>query len=80
MKLYTITEKSLYKLQRKKMDKIKSFLNDDRVQTALWIGLSQAVASVAAYLLTVPELAQYAGVINFIAYLIKSTNDKRKDV
>ena len=60
------------------VEKIKSFLNDDRVQTALWIGLSQAIASICAYLLSVPELSQYAGVINFIAYAVKSTNDRRK--
>ena len=60
------------------MEKVKAFLGDDRVQTALWIGLSQLVASVAAYLLTLPELAQYAGVINFVVYAVKSTNDRRK--
>jgi len=60
------------------MEKVKQILKDDRVQTALWIGLSQAVASIAAFLLTLPELAQYAGVINFVVYAVKSTNDKRK--
>jgi hypothetical protein len=60
------------------MEKIKTFFEDDRVQTALWIGLSQAIASVCAYLLSVPELAQYAGIINFVAYAIKSTNDRKQ--
>ena len=60
------------------MEKVKNFFQDDRVQTALWIGLSQAIASVCSYLLEIPELAQYAGVINFVAYAVKSTNDRRK--
>jgi len=79
-----LSDKQLLKLliQRITMKKVKNFilafLKDDRVETALWIGLSQAVASIAAYLLTVPELASYAGVINAVAYIVKSTNDKRK--
>ena len=60
------------------MEKVKNFFQDDRVQTAMWIGLSQAIASVCSYLLEIPELTQYAGVINFVAYAVKSTNDRRK--
>lgn len=60
------------------MEKIRAILKDDRVQTALWIGLSQAVASICAYLLKLPELADYAQVINLVAYIFKSTNDRRK--
>ena len=63
---------------KKVKDFVLAFLKDDRVETALWIGLSQAVMSIAAYLLTFPELAKYGGILNTIVYAVKSTRDKRK--
>lgn len=49
----------------------------DWVKTGAWIAGSQAIASLLAYLLTVPELAQFAGVINFLAYALKELSKKK---
>jgi hypothetical protein len=61
------------------MEKIKSFLNQNIVQTALWIGGSAAIMAVCSYLLQKPELVAYYGVLNFVLYTIKDLNDKRKE-
>jgi hypothetical protein len=50
----------------------------DWLKTGLWIGFSQAVASILAYLVNVPELTQYAGLINFLAYAFKEYAKSRK--
>lgn len=60
------------------MEKIKSFLSDDIVQTGLWIGISAGVTALISFLLEKPELAPYYGVLNFVLYAIKVANDKRK--
>jgi len=57
---------------------ISRVVNDDIFQTSLWIGVSAAIMAVVAFLLEKPELAQYYGVLNFIAYMVKSINDRRK--
>lgn len=53
-------------------------MQDNITQTAMWIGFSYGVMAVIGYLLEVPELKDYAGMLNFIAYALKSINDKRK--
>ena len=66
-----------YKLN-KIMDKIKSLYKTtpDWVKTGLWIAGSEALASLLAYLLKVPELKQYSGVINFILFAVKELKKK----
>jgi len=59
------------------MDKVKTFLSDDRVEVALWIGLSAGVMAICSYLLQLPELLPYYGVLNFIVYVVKSTRDRK---
>ena len=61
------------------MDKLKELLNENIVQTALWIGGSAAIMAVCSFLLQKPELVAYYGVLNFIVYAIKDLNDKRKN-
>lgn len=58
--------------------KVTAIMQDNITQTAMWIGFSYGVMAVIGYLLEVPELKDYAGMLNFIAYALKSINDKRK--
>ena len=60
------------------MEKVKTFLADDRVGVALWIGVSAGIMAICSFLLQMPELLPYYGVINFVIYAVKSTNDRRK--
>ena len=62
------------KLQKR----LKAVVNDDIFQTSLWIGVSAGVMAVVAFLLEKPELAQYYGILNFVAYAMKSANARRK--
>lgn len=66
------------KTKIKIINMIKSLATNDIIQTALWIGLSRAVAAVAAYLLTVPEMSDYGWLINFVAYAAKKVYDRFK--
>jgi hypothetical protein len=58
-------------------DKLTALLQDDIVQTALWIGVSAAITAIGSFLLDKPELAPYYGVINFVLYALKKANERR---
>jgi len=58
--------------------RVNLIVSNDIFQTSLWIGASAAIMAIVAFLLDKPEMAQYYGILNFVAYAIKSINDKRK--
>lgn len=60
------------------MEKIKAILQDDITKTALWIGVSAGLTAIITYLLNVPELLPYYGILNFILYALKEVNNRRK--
>ncbi len=60
------------------MEKIKAILSDKITKTALWIGVSAGLMAIVTYLLNVPELLPYYGILNFILYALKEVNDRRK--
>ena len=51
---------------------IKKILENDKVQVALWVGVSYLVTQVLSSLLQVPELMNYYGVINVLLYVAKN--------
>jgi uncharacterized membrane-anchored protein YitT (DUF2179 family) len=60
------------------MEKIKAILSDKITKTALWIGVSAGLMAIVTYLLNVPELLPYYGILNFVLYALKEVNDRRK--
>jgi len=64
--------------QTKIAKRISTIVKDDIFQTSLWIGVSAAVMAVVAFLSEKPELANYYGLLNLVAYVVKSINDRRK--
>ena len=50
---------------------LKKILANDKVQVALWVGVSYLVTQVLSSLLQVPELMQFYGVINIVLYALK---------
>ena len=51
---------------------LKKILENDKVQVALWVGVSYLVTQVLSSLLQVPELMNYYGVINVLLYVAKN--------
>ena len=51
---------------------IKKILANDKVQVALWVGVSYLITQVLSSLLQVPELMNYYGVINILLYIAKN--------
>ena len=47
-------------------------LKNDKVQVALWVGVSYLVTQVLSALLQMPELMNYYGVINVLLYVAKN--------
>lgn len=60
------------------VEKIKAILSDKRTKTALWIGISAGLTAIITHLLERPDLFPYYGILNFILYFLKDTNDRRK--
>ncbi|MDD5015880.1 MAG: hypothetical protein PHW73_12435 [Atribacterota bacterium] len=60
------------------VEKIKAILSDKITKTALWIGVSAGLMAIVTYLLNVPELLPYYGILNFVLYALKEVNDRRK--
>ena len=58
--------------------RVKKIIQDNITQTAMWIGFSYGAMAVIGYLLDVPSLKEYAGILNFILYALKEINKKRK--
>ena len=50
---------------------IKKILANDKLQVALWVGVSYLITQVLSSLLQVPELMNYYGVINIVLYALK---------
>ena len=51
---------------------LKKVLENDKVQVALWVGVSYLVTQILSALLQVPELMNYYGVINVLLYVAKN--------
>ena len=60
------------------MEKIRAILSDKITKTALWIGVSAGLMAIVTYLLNVPELLPYYGILNFVLYALKEVNERRK--
>lgn len=60
------------------VEKIRAILSDKITKTALWIGISAGLMAIVTYLLNVPELLPYYGILNFVLYALKEVNDRRK--
>ncbi len=54
------------------MKLLKKVLENDKVQVALWVGVSYLVTQALSALLQVPELTNYYGAINVLLYIAKN--------
>ena len=50
----------------------KKVLANDKVQVALWVGVSYLITQVLSALIKVPELMPWYGVINVLLYVAKN--------
>lgn len=50
---------------------MKNILKNDKIQVALWVGVSFLIGKVLEAFLQIPELANWYGVINIILYALK---------
>ena len=50
---------------------VKKILGNDKVQVALWVGVSYLITQVLSSLLQVPELMSWYCVINIALYALK---------
>ena len=51
---------------------LKKIHANDKVQVALWVGVSYLVTQVLSSFLQMPELMNYYGVINVLLYVAKN--------